>query len=282
MLFGDYLRDWLELYVMPATLADRTKEMYCYAVRAVPDALAAVDLHQLTVMQLQAWLVSVGHEHPRKAQQCRVMLSKALRLAAKLRLCDLIIDRDTLPMPAHKARKAAVLSEEQITDYLSAVRASPLCPLLMLCLCGLRRGEALGARWEDIDGDVLRVERQRIRAAGRYECRRLKSDHARRALQLPAILVDVLRTWPRSVSGFLVDASPEWLYREHRRTLQRAGLDGVTVHGLRHSFATLAARRGVSMKVLQCALGHATIQLTADLYADHLDSASVVAAGLYS
>ena len=55
----------------------------------------------------------------------------------------------------------------------------------------------------------------------------------------------------------------------------------MTLHGLRHSFATAAVQQGVPIKVLQAALGHAKYQLTADLYADHLPERSTVSRSVF-
>lgn len=285
MTLGEWLTKWYSLYIKPSDLAARTKEMYLYCVRAVPDALAAVDLADLTVIELQIWLIGAAAHTPRAAQQYRVMLSRSLGLARKLHLCaDLVIDKETLPKPKHKAKQAAVLTGDQIRAYMTAAMASPQAPALLLCLCGLRRGEALGLRWEDVDlqQSVIHIRQQRYRVKGAYVTARLKSEHSQRSLLLPPMIVDLLRRWPRSLTGFVCDTTPEQLHKAHHQVLMAAGLPDVTLHGLRHTFATLAAGQGVSLKLLQAALGHASISLTADLYADHLQSVSSLPSSVLS
>jgi len=172
------------------------------------------------------------------------------------------------------AKKAQVLDREQVGRYLSCAMASPGAPLLLLCLCcGLRRGEALGVCWEDIDLDsgLLHVCHQRMRMDGKYVLASLKSGAGDRLLFLPACVMALLRQMVPG-KGFVCDCTPELLRTLHRRVLAAAGLDvGVTLHGLRHTFATLAAKGGQSIKQLQAALGHAQFRLTADLYAAHFD-----------
>lgn len=274
---ASWLEMWYTTYVESCHgLAPSTKAMYRRAKDAVPAWLGALPLDdQLLPLHLTRWLTQVAVEHPRAAQLDRVMLSRALRIAGKMGLCARsIIDADTVPKPVHAARKAVILSLEQSHAYMTAARGSDCYPLLMLCLCGLRRGEALGARWQDLDGATLRIRRQRQRIDGSYASKPLKSDHSQRALMLPAWLVADLAAWPRTITGWIVDTTPEHLHKEHKRIVAAAELPPVTLHGLRHTFATQAAARGVAMKQLQVAMGHAKMQLTADLYADHLSPLS--------
>lgn len=275
MLLGEWLETWLTLYVDPSGLAESTKACYHRAVDALPGSLAGHDMGDLTPLHLMPWLVSVAREHPRAAQLDRDMLSKALRVAYKLGMCPgCVIDHDTLPKPPHKAKQTQILTIAETTVYLMAARRSPLYPLLALCLCGLRRGEALGARWSDLDGGYLMIRRQRLRVNRSYQVCALKTARSARGILLPSKLQRELEAWPRSISGWICDATPEQLQREHKRVLRACGLPDVTLHGLRHTFATAAAVQGRPMKHLQMALGHTKVKMTADLYADHLSPLS--------
>ena len=278
MIVSDWLDTWMELYVYPAKLAPSTVAMYNRAVHAVPPWLGDTQLEQLTVIQLQRWLVQVAREYPRAAQLDRVMLMRALRCASKAGLAPaLILDHDTLPKPVHAPKEAVVLALDEVRRYLAEAKTSTCYPLLCFCLCGLRRGEALGVRWDDITPDgVMTIRRQRQRVNGAYVTRPLKTSHSQRQILLPDMILDTLSVWPRSISGWIVDATPEQLQHAHVRVVQRAGVAPVTLHGLRHTFAAQAAMQGVAMKQLQVAMGHSKIALTADLYADHLSPLSGV------
>lgn len=274
MLLGEWLSIWLELYVDPSELAENTKKCYHRAVRAVPVALAGTDLHALSPLALRRWLLDVAKLTPRAAQLDHVMLSRALTIAAKLGECRSgMVDRDVLPRIAHKPRKTDVLTREQLLAYMRCAASSDCAPVLLLCCCGLRRGEAMGARWCDVDllEGILRVEVQRLR----QEPLPLKTDAARRAIALPPIVLDVIRRTPRQLP-WVCSCTQTDLYRAHRAVLRAAGLPHVTLHGLRHTMATLAAMAGEPIKLIQGALGHSHYALTADLYADHLPKVSHV------
>lgn len=271
MSLGEWLNTWLTLYVDPSGLAQSTKACYHRAVASISPTLASHDMMSLTAIDIMPWLVFVSKEHPRAAQLDRAMLSKALNLAYKLGLCPgCVIDHDTLPKPPHAPKEALVLASGDAARYLAAAKSSDCYPLLALCLCGLRRGEALGARWTDIRDGCLTLARQRLRINRSYQVLPLKTAKSRRTLLLPVQLQQELAGWPRTITGWIVDTTPERLQREHKRLICACGLPDVTLHGLRHTFATLAAAQGLPMKQLQMALGHSKMQLTADLYADHL------------
>lgn len=277
----DWLDLWYNTYVLPCgNLAPSTKAMYRRAVEAVPAWLGDLNMQeQLLALQLTRWLSDVAQATPRAAQLDRVMLSRAFRVAGKLGLCSRdLVDADTVPKIFHAPKKANVLDLDQCRIYMRTARKSDVYPLLVLCLCGLRRGEALGARWQDLDGANLMIRRQRQRIDGKYCTRPLKSDHSNRALVLPAWFVSQLDAWPRTITGWIVDTTPEHLHQEHKRIIAAAELPPVTLHGLRHTFATQAAGNGVPMKQLQMAMGHSKIALTADLYADHLSPLSTLPA----
>lgn len=282
---GEWLNEWMELYVWNSDLARSTKLCYNRAVQAVPGRLAEIPLSELSPLEIRRWLLSVARENPRAAQLDRQTLMRALRIAAKLGLCaPALCDPDLQPRIAHQAARAAILSHSDLVRYLYAAAMTDVAPALMLMACGLRRGEAMGARWEslDLDAGTLLVDGQRSRCTQDAPAP-LKSASSRRLIELPAALIRVLRRWPRDVSGWICPCGPHKLYQRHRQLLEALRLPSdVTLHGLRHSFATAAAASGVPIKVLQVSLGHARYQLTADLYADHLPSLCSVSRSIYS
>lgn len=280
---GQWLETWLELYVDPSDLALSTKKCYHRAVRAVlRSSLSDILLAELTALDVLPWLLQVAKETPRAAQLDRVMLSRALKVAGKLNLCQRdIIDPDTCPKTSHKAAEAVILDSDQLRAYMRAAASSPAAPVLLLCCCGLRRSEARGLRWDrvDLQTGVIAIEGQR-RGQGR-ELLPLKTKASYRQLELPTFLVEVLRSWPRSLDGWVCGLTEQRVYKEHKRLISALGLPPCTLHGLRHSFATHAAQQGTAIKLLQATLGHAHYSLTADLYAAHLPSLSRVAGSVY-
>ena len=270
MTLADFLTDWLDLYIKPSHRAPRTKQMYRYCISLVPKKLGKKQLSELTALDLQRLIMRVAATRERAAQQLYTCLSMAMRVATKAGLCGNVMDPDLVTKPEHTARTAEVLNEDEAKAYISAAMKQREGILLLLMLCGLRRGEALGLRWDDVQGDFILVNHQRLRVNGKYQLAGLKSKHSRRCIALPALISEQLSAAPRDGSGYICNVTPEALRLAHLRTLGAAGISkAVTLHGLRHTFAFLACDSGCQMKQLQLALGHASMSLTADLYADH-------------
>ena len=272
MTTEDYLQQWLVTFVRPFRAAS-TAACYRRAINALPPAVAACPLDQLNGLVIQAHLNTQAKLHPRAAQLTYATLHAALGKAVELGF----LIRSPITgciKPQHKAQRAPVLSLEQLSAYIASARSQSTCPLLLLmAACGLRRGEALGLMWQDVASDTITICRQRVRIDGAYRTTGLKSKAAHRVLPLaPPIAAELAHIRVRSINGWLCDTTPETLRKQHMAALRTAGLPNITLHGLRHSMATAAAADGCPIKVLQGILGHARYQLTADLYADHLQT----------
>ena len=143
------------------------------------------------------------------------------------------------------------LPVEQLQSFLREAGESGVFELYYLELAtGLRRGELLGLKWEDIDleRDDLRVKRQVVRINGVVTEAPLKTKNAYRTLPLAEDTVSVLKeqkkkagsspwVFPSPNGGPI---SPDSVLHMLHRVLKRAGLPGVRFHDLRHTFATLA------------------------------------------
>lgn len=196
------------------------------------------------------------------------------------------------PQQRHRLRRRHVHAWDGGTlhAFLDACRTEkdPLFPLwVLLATTGLRRGEALGLRWADVDLDAgrLRVVQTVIQTRSTVSIGEPKTDRGRRSMKLDHGTVDVLRalrhrtnqerllTGPDFVDQGLVFHQPDggWLRPDavSATFLRRAARDGMprlTLHGLRHTWATLALEQGIHPRVVQERLGHSTIAITLGIY----------------
>ncbi len=276
---GEWLETWLEYYVEPSALAPSTKACYNRAVRSVPASLGSIWVIDIAPLDCLCWIQSVARTHPRAAQLDRVMLSRALLVARKLHLTDFVLDEDTCPQVVHHAQKAVVLTLPELLRYMDAAALMDSATVLLLCCCGLRRGEALAASRADLSADgILTVQHQR---GDSRELHPLKSKHSYRRIALPDNVLDCIRMRPLTLSGLFYEGSMHKVYTDRHSVTQRLSLPPVTLHGLRHSVATAAVLGGEPVKLVQGCLGHASFALTADLYADHLPDTSAVCKHLF-
>jgi integrase len=158
---------------------------------------------------------------------------------------------------------------------------------VLLATTGLRRGEALGLRWSDLDLDagVLSVSQTSITVEHEQMMGTPKTAAGARGVEIDGATVAALREHRLAQvqerllmgAGFtdqglvfcLPDGQPyhpERVSREFDRRVQKWGLPHLTLHGLRHTWATLALRAGIHPKVVQERLGHSTIGITLGTY----------------
>jgi integrase len=162
-------------------------------------------------------------------------------------------------------------------------------PLIHLAVyTGMRRSELLGLRWRDVDLDMATLSITQVMHHlndGRIIFQEPKSQKGKRQIALSPSAVLALRDHKqqqelgRLLTG--VPLKPDDLVFSHPdgspllpnsvthafiKVIRRAGLNGIRLHDLRHTHATLMLRQGIHPKIVQERLGHATISITLDTY----------------
>ena len=147
---------------------------------------------------------------------------------------------------------------------------------------GLRRGELLGLKWEDIDlaAGIIRVHRQIARINGEIVEAPLKTKNSYRIISISPQAIRVLNEQKSKTNDEYVfpspnggPISPDSVNNMLKRVLERAGISKVRFHDLRHTFATLALQNGVDIKTVSGMLGHFSAGFTLDTYA-HVTTAA--------
>ena len=225
-------------------------------------------------------LITAGHT--RQAQLLQILVGAVLRDAVRHRVISWN-PMECVDRVKHHARFRAWLTEEQAQLLIRSSREAGdryyIAWVLMLC-CGLRRGEMLGLRWEDVDFQrgLLRVERQRLRIDRKIIETTPKSAASVREIPLDEAILAELRLQRRR-GRYIIEATPEQLTAGLESAVRRAGVPRVTLHGLRHTMAATAASEKIDIKTLQTIMGHAHFSVTADVYAHCNDLARRKAAG---
>lgn len=198
------------------------------------------------------------------------------------------------------APTVAVWTAEQTGMFLDAAHNERLYALFhLIAYRGLRRGEAVGLRWSDVDLDqrTLRVSQQIVQLGWATEVAAPKTVHGERTISLDAGTVEVLRRWAVAQlrhregwgagwveSGLVFTREngaalhPDLATDSFARVARRAGLPPIRLHDLRHTAASLALQAGVPMKVVSEQLGHSSLAITADTYTSVLPAVARAAA----
>jgi integrase len=131
----------------------------------------------------------------RKVQVMKTVLSSALSRAVREELVTRNVARST-ELPEWHRTPIRPWTAGEARQFLAASKTDPLYPaFVLLALCGLRRGEALGLRWNDVDLDraVIHVRQQLQRVRGELRLGPVKTHAGNRILPLPDLAAEALK-----------------------------------------------------------------------------------------
>jgi integrase len=288
---GEYVERWLKDSVQ-GTVRQSTYDVYGYMVHPhIVPGLGRLKLKSLNPAHVRAFYrdrLDTGLS-PATVHKMHVVLHKALDGAVS----DGLIPRNAakgVKVPQAGSRKEIrPLTSQQARDLFDAARGDRLEALYVLAIAtGLRQGELLALKWEDVELEeaVLRVRRTLTRSGGKVEVGPPKTPNSRRSVGLTSRAVEALRAHlARQLAemeemgslyrpGGLVFANeiggiinPSNLRNRHLvRLLERAKLPKVRFHDLRHTCATLLLTKNVNPKTVSEMLGHSSISVTLDTY----------------
>ncbi len=287
---GEYLDSWLKGSVR-GSVRQSTLERYEIAVRVhIKPALGRLKLKKLTPAHLAGFYqdrLAAGFA-PASVNKLHVTLHKALDQAVGWRMVPRNV-AEAVSAPRPNPPEMRTLSAEETRRLLDAARGDKLEALYVLAVhTGMRQGELLALKWQDVDLENARlsVRRTITMSGGRILLGEPKTKKSRRTVRLTDAAVRALR-------GHLA-RQLEWigrfgdLYRDeglvfasevgspmnptNLRTrsfaalLKRANLPRIRFHDLRHTCATLLLSRNVHPKYVQELLGYANIAITLDTY----------------
>ncbi len=296
-----FLEDWLAS--VKSSLRIRSYERYAGIIgKHLVPSIGRLKLDKLTPAHVQVLLdskLSAGLA-PRSVQSIRIVLGAALKQGVRWQMVPRNV-AELVSGPRVQNREMQVLSPEQARAFLMACQGERLHALYLLALStGLRRGELLALKWEDMDLDAgtLRVHRSLGRSSSQgIVIAEPKTTQGRRTVRLSSPIVAALRSHRRRqaerrllegsdwrdgnylfTTGIGTPLDPRELGRDFRRMLAKAGLPSLRFHDLRHSAATIALSQGVHPKIVSEMLGHSRISLTLDVYSHSLPTLQAEAA----
>lgn len=302
MDFKDYMDAWLF-----GEYASRVENTSLYLASYVwnsiikPCCKYPIKLKNVNVEWLNALLAESSKHSESAGNKARELLNIAFGDAVKAGILKVNTAQYTTHYP-RKEPSVKVLKKDEVKRLLEVASNSDwylelLCGLFL----GLRKGEIYGLKFTDFDMDnrILRVSRQItsnpvMNSNGKIDYtvieKQLKTENSYRTLKVPPIIIDELHKrrvvqelnqekygseyynfdyvscrdngLPHSMSSFNIALT---------KLCKKNGIPHVSVHALRHQYATILLEKGVSIAIISALLGHASVNTTFECYCDIME-----------
>lgn len=283
---GGVVQAWLSETLPVLPLAPATRATYATLLRGHVLADPLADVSGATRRDVEAWLKRLVRKGvaPSTARQAFVVLRQALRHAAEVG--DLQADPTAgMRPPSATYREVAWLQPDEVAAVLRKIPAGTMRDVAeLLAVTGLRRGEALGLAWGDVDRarKVVRVRR----SMNPHGVGPTKTSSGTRTVPLTAAVEAVLARRPQGGPDAPIFTDPLTGRPPHPRNVtravsdagRRAGHPGIGPHTLRHSAASIMLAEGVPLVTVSRMLGHSSVAITGDTYGHVADAGTFGAA----
>lgn len=297
LTFGEYLDRWLE----ESPYEGRSREWYSMVIeKHIKPALGGIRLSKLTPLHIQGYFRKAARQDGRAGALSKNTLNghfRVIHTALNQAVAWNLIPSnpaDSVKPPQREHTKGRALTPKELSQMLAAAEGRRYYALLLVAVAtGMRSGELLGLRWQDIELDegLIYVIQKLEKGGRRPEFGDVKTDASRRILPISQDLSDALwelrARYGKEKSFFGDDYHDHGLVfctmygnpitrsdADHylARVLEVAKVPRVRFHDLRHSHATWLLLSGVDFRTVASNLGHAQASTTMDIYA-HVISA---------
>jgi len=303
LTFAQFLDEWTAGFaqkVMDGELKPSTVRSYSDHVRLhIKPGLGYLRLQELEVRHVNEFHRTLAKKRGRKVgstlspvtrRQVHITLHAALAAAKRQQLIGYNPAEDA-EHPRRRSQKIdseQVWTVEELRRFLKATGDDRLGVLWhVMGTTGLRRGEALGLRWRDVDleAGTLRVRETRVSVAYKVHEGEPKTQAGKRPVPLFPETVAALKAWKAQQAAERLQWGPAWTDTGHTFTsasgepwhpatisklftkaVEAADVPRIRLHDLRHGFATYHIAAGTQVKHLQKLMGHARAAVTLDVY----------------
>lgn len=305
ILLKDFIMSWYNDYKIK-TLSLNTRMRYEGSLNNyIIPYLGEIELYKVNTATIQQFYNNLINQElkPNTVKKIIEVLRGCFIYAKKLNLIN-VLPTDIEKVP-EVAPKVVVWEEYQLKYFLNQIKNKWLyLSCLIISLTGLRVGELCGLRWENVDLEegIIHVKEQVLNDKKNHtlvHTKILKTNTAFRSISIPKLLIDILQNIkdnnynsdfvvldrnnnmcnPRNVSMDFTknvhkykDPLEDKIKKSQNEVINYMQLPQISIHGLRHTHATILLLKGENVKVISDRLGHKSVKITLDTYSHVLPS----------
>jgi integrase len=290
---SDYLIPWLE-NIHSLQISDTTLTRYLgLAKHYVIPALGEIQLGKVSKREITNLMTSMvlKQKGARTVNQTLALISAMFKSAVNN---DIIENNPAKGIKKIEERSKRInpLTEDEVIRLLKCAKATFMESRLHIAFMGLRQGEALGLRWQDIDFDnkLINVSYQSQKVKGVRQLVKLKSATSHRKIMLSDATVDSLKRHKLILGRMRLLCGHNWIdndlvfpnkngglqqpkldYVRWKEALANAGISARSLHNARHTAGTLLYSKGEGIETIRRVLGHSSVSLTSRTYVHNAD-----------
>ena len=285
--FREYVADWLETYKKPTLKPTTYKGYKSYLSAHLLKVFGDKPLSSITTKDIQEFLNERVNLSRKTLKLMLDFLGMIFKDAKEDHYMQTIpTESRKLKIPSNKIKERNALSKDEIKDienHLFELKDEDRKMFALMMFGGLRRGEALGVKWNDIQWEdgYIHITRNVTFAKNQPCIGTPKTQKGYRLIPLNDTLIKYLGE-KRTDDAFIIGEeqaishqSFKWRMKRIQNTID---LHGATPHVLRHTYLTYLAATGLDVKTLQAIAGHSDIRTTMNRYV-HPQKENIMRAG---
>ena len=289
-LFRNLVTKWFDT-IYKGTVAETTAETRWYSIRKhILPHFGNIPINKITTKMIDDFYYKKLGEglSPKTIKDFHNTLRNIFKQGVKWKLVVNNPVLDATP-PKIEKKEMKIWNEEETNRFIDYILGKENEAFYILAIyTGMRRGELLGLKWEDIDFDArkIRVQRSLTRVTNKgLILKDAKTRSSRRTISIPPFVIDSLKRHKeqqdariRKLKGAYNDQGmvftayngnfkdPDNILREFKNHIKKAGVPEIRIHDLRHLHSTMLLKIGTNPKIVSERLGHSSIDVTMDIY----------------
>ena len=287
--FNQVAKEWLENKRF--NIRQSTLDVYQGHTRNHFNEFTGLKINQITIEKVEAFIKSrqAAGMNISTLRKILTSLRQIFQLAVKRNYSQVNpVDFADKPKSQSQGKEMKILTRDEITTFLNAVKDQKYRVLFSLAIfSGARQGELLGLKWPDILWADKQIFIQRSYNNGRFYDTKTKG--STRKIDVGPAMLKKLKEWRLACPpGELdlvfptINGNPinhnNMVSRYFLPSLERARIQRIRFHALRHTFASLLIDQGENIKYIQSQLGHSNLTVTLNVYAHLMDKTNQDAA----